>query len=99
LRNLSVESCRRVPELPITVQQFLMDVAGCYPTLEMVSMDMVVRIENQGKCKPLSLEHLNPILSLKQLTHLELRHNLPLRISEVDLAEFGAALPAWKNSS
>jgi hypothetical protein len=92
LRNLSVESDD--PELPLTVQQFLTDVTRCYPTLEMVSMDVIVSIEEQDECKPLSREHLIPILSLEQLTCLELRHNQPLQISEVDLAEFGAALPA-----
>ena len=91
LRNLSVESMR---ELPLTVQKFLKDVTRCYPTLEMVSMDIIINIEDQGDCKPLSPEHLYPILSLQQLTHLELRHNQPLQISEVDLAELGAALPA-----
>jgi hypothetical protein len=94
LRNLSVESANQ--ERPLTVRQFLTDVTRCYPTLEMVSMDVIVDIEEQelqDKCKPLSPQHLNPILLLKQLTCLELRHNRPLRISEVDLAEFGTALP------
>ncbi len=92
LRNLTVESVH--PELPLTVQRFLTDVTGCYPALELVSMDIIVPIEDQDDCKPLLPEHLYPILSLKQLAHLELRHNLPLRISEVDLAEIGAALPS-----
>lgn len=91
LKNLSVESV--VPELPSNVQQFLVDVTRCYPTLEVVSLDVIVAIEEQEVCEPLLPEHLHPILSLTQLTHLELRHNLPLQISEVDLAEFGAALP------
>jgi hypothetical protein len=91
LRNLVVEGDRWDPLLPLTVQPFLTAVTGCYPTLEMVSMDIMVGIEKQDA---LSREHLNPILLLKQLTHLELRHNHPLRISEVDLAEFGDALPA-----
>ena len=95
LRNLSVESVHS--ELTLTVQEFLTDVTRCYPALEMVSVDMIVGIEDQDDCNPLSPEHLHPILSLKQLTRLELRHNQPLRISEVDLAEFGAALPALEN--
>jgi len=92
LRNLSVESVHS--ELPLTVQQFLTDVTRYYPTLEIVSMDMIVGLEDQDDCDPLSPEHIFPILSLKQLTRLELRHNQPLRISEDDLAEFGVALPA-----
>jgi hypothetical protein len=92
LRNLSVEGSRAAGQ-PLTVQQFLTDVTRCYPTLEMVSMNLM---EEDG-CDPLSPEHLNPILSLKQLTRLELRHNHPLQISEVDLAEFGVALPAMEN--
>ena len=92
LRNLSVESVHR--ELPRTVLKFLKNVTKCYPMLEMVSMDVIVNIADQDGCKPLSSKHLYPILSLQQLTHLELRHNQPLQISEVDLAEFGAALPA-----
>jgi hypothetical protein len=60
----------------------------------MVSMNVIASFEEDMECDPLSREHLNPILTLKQLTHLELRHNQPLQISEVDLAEFGAALPA-----
>lgn len=95
LRNLSVESVH--PELPPAVQQFLTDVTRCYPALEMITMDMIVGIEDQDECNPLSPKHLHPILSLKQLTRLELRHNQPLRISEVDLAEFGSALPALEN--
>jgi hypothetical protein len=97
LRNLLVESMHR--ELPLTVQQFLTNVTRCYPTLEMVSVSVVVSIkeQEQDECNPLSPEHLHPLLSLKQLTRLELRHNQPLRISEVDLAEFGAALPALEN--
>jgi hypothetical protein len=95
LRNLSVESVHS--ELTLTVQEFFTDVTRCYPALEMVSVDMIVGIEDQDDCNPLSPEHLHPILSLKQLTRLELRHNQPLRISEVDLAEFGAALPALEN--
>jgi hypothetical protein len=93
LRNLSVEGSWDV-EHPLTIQQFLTDVTRCYPTLEMVSMNVIVSFEEDYECHPLSPEHLNPILSLKQLTHLELRHNQPLQISEVDLAGFGAALPA-----
>src|SRR6266403_384225 len=92
LKNLSVESVH--PEFPSTVQRFLTDVTRCYPTLELVSMDVIVGIEDQDDCEPLLPEHLYPIFSLKQLARLELRHNLPLRISEVDLAEIGAALPA-----
>jgi hypothetical protein len=92
LKKLSVESVH--PESPPTVQRFLVDVTNCYPALEVISMDVIVDIEKQEVCEPLSLEHLQPVLSLKQLTRLELRHNLPLQISEDDLAEFGAALPA-----
>jgi hypothetical protein len=92
LKNLSVESAH--PEFPPTVQQFLADATRCYPTLEMVSMDIIVSIGEREECEPLSLDDLCPILSLKQLGRLELRHNLPLQIFEVDLAEFGAALPA-----
>ena len=95
LRNLSVESVHL--ELPLTVQRFITDVTRCYPTLEMVSMDMIVGIEDQDDCNPLSPEHLYPILSLKQLTRLELRHNQPLQISEADLVEFGVALPALEH--
>jgi hypothetical protein len=97
LRNLSVEGSW-APEHPLTVQQYFTDVTRCYPTLEMVSMNVVVSFEESEdpdlELHPLSREHLNPILSLKQLTHLELRHNHPLQISEDHLAEFGAALPA-----
>ncbi|KAI0282471.1 hypothetical protein BGY98DRAFT_85930 [Russula aff. rugulosa BPL654] len=93
LRNLSVEG-GGIAEQTLEVQQFLTDVTRCYPTLEMVSMNLMVNAEEEYECYPLSPEHLNPILSLKQLTRLELRHNHPLQISEVDLAEFGAALPA-----
>jgi hypothetical protein len=96
LRNLSVESGGGT-EQTLTVQQFLTDVTRCYPTLEMVSMNLMVSTEEEYECYPLSPEHLNPILSLKQLTRLELRHNHPLQISEVDLAEFGSALPAMEN--
>lgn len=92
LKELSVESVHAEPSA--TVQEFLADVTRCYPTLETVSMDVVVSIDKQEECEPLFHENLCPILSLKQLTRLELRHNLPLRISEVDLAGFGAALPA-----
>lgn len=92
LKNLSVESVQ--PESRPTIQRFLADVTRCYPTLELVSMEVIVNIEKQMDCEPLLPEQLCPILSLKQLTHLELRHNLPLQISDVNLAEFGAALPA-----
>ena len=97
LRNLSVEG-RGTPELPLTVQQFFTDVTRCYPTLEMVSMNVMVSAEEEDldidEFHSLSREHLNPIFSLKQLIHLELRHNRPLQISEDDLKEFGSALPA-----
>ncbi|KAN0137184.1 hypothetical protein V8E53_005181 [Lactarius tabidus] len=92
LRSLSVESANL--ESPFAVQEFLSDVTRCYPLLGTIAIDVIVRIEEQEDCEPLMLEHVQPILSLGQLTHLELRHNLPLQISEVDLAEFGAALPA-----
>jgi hypothetical protein len=92
LKKLGVESVVR--ESPLEVHRFLSDVTRCYPTLEMVTMDIIVSVEKQEDCEPLSSEHLRPILSLKQLAHLELFHNLPLQISEVDLAELGTALPA-----
>jgi hypothetical protein len=92
LKSLSVESVRI--ESPEAVQEFLNDVTRCYPTLEVLSMDVIVYIEEQADCQPLSLEHFHPILSLTQLVRLELRHNLPLQISEDDLTEFGVALPA-----
>ena len=92
LRYVSVESV--VPESPLKVQQFFTDVTRSYPTLEVFLMDVIVSIDKQGDCEPLLPEHLRPILSLKQLIRLELCHNLPLQISEVDLAEFGAGLPA-----
>lgn len=92
LRYVSTESV--APESPQMVQQFLTDVTRSYPTLEMVLIDIIVSIDKQRDCEPLLPEHLRPILSLKQLIRLELFHNLPLQISEVDLAEFGAGLPA-----
>ncbi|KAI0305892.1 hypothetical protein B0F90DRAFT_937221 [Multifurca ochricompacta] len=92
LKNLSVESV--YPENPFAVQEFLADVTRYYPTLEVFAMDIIVSIEEQTACQSLLLEHFHPILSLKQLVRLELRHNLPLQISDVDLSEFGAALPA-----
>jgi hypothetical protein len=92
LKNLSIESV--YPESPDAVQEFFADVTRCYPSLEVLSMDIIVSIEEQADCQVLFPEHFHSILSLKQLTRLELRHNLPLQISEVDLAEFGVALPA-----
>ncbi|KAH9000313.1 hypothetical protein EDB92DRAFT_1789880 [Lactarius akahatsu] len=92
IRSLSVESV--IPESSLAVQEFLTDVTRCYPSLETIAVDVIVGIEEQDACEPLMPAHLHPILSLKQLIRLELRHNLPLQISEVDLAEFGAALPA-----
>ena len=92
LKNLSIESV--YPESPDAVQEFFSDVTRCYPSLEVLSMDIIVSIEEQADCQVLFPEHFHPILSLRQLTRLELRHNLPLQISEVDLAEFGVALPA-----
>ena len=92
IRCLSVESVNL--ESPFAVQEFLTDVTRCYPSLETIGIDVIVSVEEQEACEPLMPEHVHPILSLKQLTRLELRHNLPLQISEVDLAEFGAALPA-----
>ena len=92
LRCLSVESTNL--ESSFAVQEFLNDVTRCYPFLGTIAIDVIVRIEEQEGCEPLMMEHVYPILSLAQLTHLELRHNLPLQISDVDLAEFGAALPA-----
>lgn len=91
LKNLSVESVH--PESSLTVQQFFVDVTQCYPSLKIVQMDVIVSVGEQELCEPLSPEHLRPVLSLRHLVRLELRHNLPLQISEVDLAEFGAALP------
>jgi hypothetical protein len=92
LKNLSVESVQ--PESPLAVQQFFVDVTQCYPSLEIVSMDVIVSVREQELCEPLLPEHLRPVLSLRHLVRLELRHNLPLQISEVDLVEFGAALPS-----
>jgi hypothetical protein len=92
LESLSVESV--YPESPNAVQEFLTDVTRCYATLEVLGMDVIVSMEEQADCQPLSLEHFHSILSLSQLVRLELRHNLPLQLSEVDLAEFGVALPA-----
>ncbi|KAF8269848.1 hypothetical protein EI94DRAFT_1724445 [Lactarius quietus] len=94
IRHISVESAN--PESPLAVQEFLSDVTRCYPLLETIAIDVIVSIEvqEQEACEPLMLEHVHPILSLGQLTRLELRHNLPLQISEDDMAEFGAALPA-----
>ena len=92
IRNISVESVNL--ESPLAVQEFLTDVTRCYPSLETIGIDVIVSIGAQEGCEPLMPEHIHPILSLKQLTRLELRHNLPLQISEVDLAEFSAALPA-----
>jgi len=88
LKNLSVGSFRR--ESPSTVQRFLADVTECYPALEVISFSVIGR---QGCCKPLRRENLCPLVSLKQLTRLELRHDLPIQISEDDLAEFSAAFP------
>ncbi|KAH9004724.1 hypothetical protein EDB86DRAFT_2885129 [Lactarius hatsudake] len=92
IRSLSVESV--IPESSLAVQEFLTDVTRCYPSLETIAVDVIVGIEEQDACELLMPAHLHPILSLKQLIRLELRHNLPLQISEADLAEFGAALPA-----
>ena len=92
LKKLGVESVVR--ESPLEVHRFLSDVTRCYPTLDVINMVVIVSIDKQEDCEPLLSEHLRPILSLKQLTHLELYHNLPLQISEVDLVEFGTALPA-----
>lgn len=92
LRCLSVESTNL--ESPIAVEEFLSDVTRCYPFLGTIAIDVIVSIEEQEGCEPLMMEHVHPILSLGQLTHLELRHNLPLQISEDNLAEFGAALPS-----
>lgn len=92
IRSLSVESVNS--ESSLAVQEFLTDVTRCYPSLETITIDVIVSVEEQATCEPLMPEHVRPILSLKQLSRLELRHNLPLQISEVDLAEFGAALPA-----
>jgi hypothetical protein len=92
MKSLSVESVNL--ESPLAVQEFLTDVTRCYPSLESIVIDVIVGVEEQEDCEPLMPEHVHSILSLKQLTRLELRHNLPLQISEVDLAEFGAALPA-----
>ncbi|KAI9511610.1 fungal-specific transcription factor domain-containing protein [Russula earlei] len=91
LKNLSVESVH--PESSLTIQQFFVDVTRHYPALEVLSVDVIVGIQKQHRCEPLLPEHVHPLLSLKQLARLELRHNLPLQISEVDLAELGAALP------
>jgi len=91
LKNLSVESVQS--ESPSMVQRFLADVTECYPALEVISFDVIVDIDQQDGCEPLLLEHLRPLVSLKQLTRLELRHNLPIQISEEDLAEFGAGFP------
>jgi len=92
IRSLSLESVNS--ESSLAVQEFLTDVTRCYPSLETIAIDVIVSVEEQEACEPLMPAHLHPILSLKQLIRLELRHNLPLQISEVDLAEFGAALPA-----
>jgi hypothetical protein len=92
LKNLWVESLNL--ETPLTVQQFFVDLTQCYPVLETVSVDIIVGIGMQEGCEPLLPEHLRPLLSLQQLVRLELRHNLPLQISEIDLAEFGVALPS-----
>ena len=92
LKFLSVESTNL--ESPYAVQEFLSDVTRCYPLLVTLGIDVIISVEEQEACEPLMLEHVHPILSLGHLTHLELRHNLPLQISEVNLAEFGAALPA-----
>ncbi|KAH9967275.1 hypothetical protein BC827DRAFT_1172827 [Russula dissimulans] len=91
LKNLSMETVQ--PESPSTVQRFLTDVTECYPALEVVLFDVIVDVDHQGSCEPLLPEHLHPILSLKQLTRLELRHNLCIQISEEDLVEFSAAFP------
>lgn len=92
LKNLSVESVH--PEPSQTVQQFLAEVTQCYPSLETVSVDVIVSIGKQDSCEPLMPEDLCPLLSLHQLVRLELRHNLPLQISDIDLTELGAALPS-----
>jgi len=93
LKNLSVESVYLEPAQ--TVQQFLVEVTRCYPGLETVSVDVIVGIGEQDFCEPLMAEHFCPLLSsLHQLVRLELRHNLPLQISETDLTELGAALPS-----
>jgi len=92
LKNLSVESVH--PEPAQTVHQFLVEVTQCYPDLETVSVDVIVDIEKQEPCEPLMPEDLGPLLSLHQLVRLELRHNLPLQISDIDLTELGAALPS-----
>ncbi|KAI0272481.1 hypothetical protein BC834DRAFT_856952 [Gloeopeniophorella convolvens] len=92
LKKLSVESV--YVENPTAVQQFMTDVVRCYPSLELFEIDVIVYVDEQDACEALTLEHIRPILSLKQLTRLELRHNMPLQISESDLAEMGVALPA-----
>ena len=91
LKNLFVESVHLEPAQ--TVEQFLVEVSRCYPGLETVSLDVIVGIALQDSCEPLMPEHFYPLLSLHQLVRLELRHNLPLQISEIDLTELGAALP------
>ncbi|KAH9967273.1 hypothetical protein BC827DRAFT_1264120 [Russula dissimulans] len=88
LKNLSTETAQL--ESPSTVKRFIADVTECYPALEVVSFVTILQRDDR---EPLSLEHLRPLVSLKQLTRLELRHNLPIQISEEDLVEFSAAFP------
>ncbi|KAI0048113.1 hypothetical protein FA95DRAFT_1558387 [Auriscalpium vulgare] len=95
LKCLFVDSLNA--EKASTVHDLLVDIAASYPDLEMFAMDVVVPMHEQLASETLTLSHIRPLLSLKSLKSLELRHNFPLDLTEEDVAELAQALPKLEN--
>ncbi|KAI0320857.1 hypothetical protein OF83DRAFT_1168946 [Amylostereum chailletii] len=97
LTHLFLESIN--VEEPASIQDTFSAIAEGYPQLKSFSVDIGVDILTAytDNIKPLSFEHIRPLLPLHQLTTLEIRHNLSLCLSEESLVELGTALPNLQN--
>jgi len=91
LTSLYVE-CRNV-ETPASVHEFLSALVDRYPDLKRFDIDITIQQADQEQCELLSFETIRPLLSLKKLETLEVRHNHPLIVSEDNIAELAMALP------
>ncbi|KAI0060964.1 hypothetical protein BV25DRAFT_1839295 [Artomyces pyxidatus] len=95
LTSLFVESLN--PELASTVHDFLNGIVTSYPNLEVFAMDIVMDTDAEVKDHSITMEHVRPLLTLKKLKSLELRHSLPLKLTPDDFAELASAFPLLEN--
>ncbi|KAI0032309.1 hypothetical protein K488DRAFT_39103, partial [Vararia minispora EC-137] len=85
-------------EQPLDVRNFFAAIAERYPHLLSLCVDIIADVDEalNKNCEPLTFDTLQPLLSISSLEVLDVRHNLPITLSEAELAKMGAALPAMR---